>query len=276
MNTYDNNENRPSVTTYTPLSFANPDSTLYASRLSISYFNRMMAISISPRNPVSPNESFPTYNKEGAIQIFITYTQAKLLHDGFIDIIHGKSKHHNVCVETKNGLLMLNDGVDKGTDPYIAIHYVNKNSNTQSVTYYQFKRNYELPCDYVENKYDVIKFPDHEIDTFLMVLESYYNAASYAIAASVAESGMYRQRFINEALKSIAGRVGASLNFGGKSTSPGGFSFLGNANQTSFDNNSGGGFDPNTALSGGTDGVAKSPTFDDVIGASISNLDDTI
>ena len=276
MNTYDNNNDRPTVTTYTPISFANPDSALMASRLSISYFNRMMAINISPRNPATPNETYPTYNREGSIQVFLSYSQAKFLHDGFKDIIHGNSKHHSVCIETKNGMFMLNDGIDKGTDPYAAIYYMNKGSSNQSIIYYQFKRNYELPCDYSENKYDVIKFPDHEIDTLLMVFESYYNAASYAIAATVAESGMYRQKFVSDSLKSIAGKVGAQVYTGKSNSSNSGYSFLNNATQNSYDSNStSSGFDPTTALTGGTDGVAsKAPTFDDVISSSMSSFDD--
>lgn len=272
MMPYDNNSNRPTVSVYTPISFTNPDSPLSQSRLSINYFNRMMQITIAPRIPPAPNEAYPSYNKDGAVTIFITYTQAKLLHDGFADILSGKSSHHNVCTETKNGLFILSDGVDKGTDPYAAIFYVGKGSGAKSVIYYYFKRNYELPCDYSENKYDTIKFPDFEVSTLLMVLESYYNAASYAIAATVAESNMYRQKFTSDALKSIAGKVGAALpNAGG--SNGGGYSFLNNSQSSS----SPVGFDPTTALTGGTGGVAKAdsvPTFDDMINSSMSTFDD--
>ena len=270
MTTYDNNANRPTVSVYTPISFTNPDSPFAQSRLSINYFNRMMQISIAPRVPATPNESYPTYSKNGQVSIYITAMQAKMLHDGFEAIMSGKSDHHNVCIETKNGLFMLNDGIDKGTEPYAAIFYIGKGSGTTSVIHYQFKRSYELPCDYDGSRYDIIKFPDMEVQTLLMTLEAYYQASSYAIAASVAESSMYRNNNVYEALKAIAGKVGVVLPTGKGSSGGGGYSILGSNQNASSE-----GFDATTALTGGISGVAtKKPTFDDMINSSTNSWND--
>ena len=53
-----------------------------------------------------------------------------------------------------------------------------------------------------------------------MVLEQYYIASSYAVAATVREAGMYRDKFITDSIKAIAEKVGASKG--------------GNTNRTSF------------------------------------------
>ena len=276
---YNNNgqDARLSVTTFSPISFANPEGELGQSRMSINYFNRLMQVKISPR-VVQAGEQFPSYSKEGVAIIFITPTNAKMLHDGFINIITGKSKFHSVHIETKGGLFTLSDGIDKGSPvPYASVTFVLHEGAKPTTLFYQFKTNYELACDYNDGAYETQQFPRYEIDTFLMVLEQYYIASSYAIAATINESNLYRHNYIKELIRSIAMKVGVNLTGVG-----GQYSNNSNGNTQTFLNKSQQnttpptiGFDPSTAPTGGVSGMTEgytASTFDDLVKASLEGL----
>ena len=218
---YNNNSNqdRPSVNIYTPISFSNPASKVMDTRLTISYFNRVMCISIATRNNPGSND-YPTYDNDNQITVYVSYHKAKILHDAIVNMINGTDKN-NVCIELKNGLLKVSNGVEYGTTmPCISISYADKSGNINEIVYETKATGYEAAYNYSDGSYSTMAFPKFEIETIQMVLEQYYIASSYAVAATVREAGMYRDKFITDSIKAIAEKVGASRG--------------GNTNKTSF------------------------------------------
>ena len=244
FNTYSNNQqdNKPTVNVYTPISFTNPESKVQKSRFSISYFNKMMQLSIALRNNEGSNEEFARYNNDNAVKVYISYITAKLLHDGIVDMLTN-GKKNNVCVETKNGLLKVSNGIEYGSEtPCISIAYaMSDGSNRIAEAIYQTNPDHTIAYNYSDGAYSTMSFPNFEIDTFVMALEQYYLASSYAIAATVNESGMYRQRALYDTIRAIAGKVGVPT---GGNQSANGYSnhtFLNNsqnANSSTAGNNS--------------------------------------
>ena len=56
FNSYNNNDKQPVNVTYSPVSFSNPE-VENASRLNISYFNKLLQISIQKRNGIKNNHA---------------------------------------------------------------------------------------------------------------------------------------------------------------------------------------------------------------------------
>lgn len=212
--TYNNNQdNRPTSNTYTPISFTNPNSKIMDTRFNISYFNRVMCISIATRSNQGSND-YATYDNDNAIKVYVSFSQAKILHDAIVDMLTNGDKN-NVCIELKNGLLMVSNGVEYGSpNVCISISYADKEGNVNTITY-ETKPTYEAAYNYSDGSFNPLNFPKFEIETIVMVLEEYYRASSYAVAATVKESLMYQNHFFSNSFKAIAEKVGAQIGNGG-------------------------------------------------------------
>ena len=67
---HNNNDRQPTNTTYSPVSFSNPEA-LDGSRLNISYFNKLLQVSIQKRN--GTKNDYATYDTEYSIEINPVY-----------------------------------------------------------------------------------------------------------------------------------------------------------------------------------------------------------
>ena len=218
-----NKDNQPTLTVYTPISFANSESKLNKSRLSISYFNRLMKLSIA--NAIGKGDGgFVKYDNDNEVSVYISPTKAgilmRLLKEYFLT-----KETTNVCIELKNGLLK----VYKTASGNCAVSISSADSNgTVTETIYECKPQVGA-YNYNDGQYSEAVFEDFEVQYLTMVFEEYYKASSYAIATSVHESAMYRNEAKYNLLKAIAEKVGASngaksynsksfLNSGNKST----------------------------------------------------------
>jgi hypothetical protein len=143
--------------------------------------------------------------------------------------------------------------------PCISISSADANGNVTE-TIYQCKDNfYTGAYNYNNGKYSSESFDLFELDTFEMVLEEYYRASSYAIAATVMEANMYKREGQYNLIRAIADKVGASTQGGGNS---------GGYNSKTFLAGNG-----NSGNGGGMNGVAaeyEASSFDDI--ASSMNL----
>lgn len=214
-NTYNNNkqDNRPTVNIYTPISFSNPESRVMDTRLSISYFNRVMVISIATRSNPGSND-YPTYDNDNAVSVYVSYHKAKILHDAIVDMLNDTSKN-NVCIELKNGLLKVSRGIEYGSQNYcISISYADREGHVNEIVYETKATGYDAAYNYSDGSFSSLSFPKFEIETLMMVLEQYYIASSYAIAATVRESSMYRDKFTQDTIKAIAEKVGVQISNG--------------------------------------------------------------
>lgn len=214
LRNYNNNDKGPVVSTFSSISFSNPGSKLMASRFSISYLNKVMKVSIALRNNVGSNDGYATYDSDNQISVYLSNIKAELLRQMIINMKTDPTMH-NVCAESKNGLLKISDGTEYGVqNPCISISFADEAGNVTEVIYET--KPHESAYNYNDGEFSTQTFRNIEIDTFVMALEEYYKASSYAIAASIAESGMYRREAQNTLIKAIAEKVGAKTQSGNK------------------------------------------------------------
>lgn len=256
--TYNNNDNQPVNTTYSAISFSNPDA-LEGSKINISYFNKLLQITILKKNGAKNNYATYEDNKSGTA-IYVSVTKAKVLYE-LLQMMKQDESIHNVCIETNKGLLTVSDGSDYGTQsPCISISVVNNDGGTSTAAY-QTKANYHKGAfNYDKNAATFTDkfFNDLELETFENVLLQYINAGTYAIAATVMEAGMYKRNALRDTVYQIAEKVGVEMR-NNSNNSGGGYnnksSFLNSSNNTPQSNN------------GEMNGIPKeyeSATFDDI------------
>ena len=248
---HNNNDKQPVNTTYSPVSFANPEA-MDGSRLNIGYFNKLLQVTIQKKN--GTKNDYATYETEHPATIYLSITKAKILYD-LIKMMQEDDSIHNVCVETNKGLITVHDGSEFGVNiPCISISTADESGNVSTVVY-QTKDHYHKGAfnyDMNDKSYKDQYFNSLEIEVFENVLLQYYNAATYAIAATVMEANMYKHNALRNTINAIAEKVGVEFS----NNSGGGYS-----SKSQFLNNN------NDSGSNGMSGIPKeyeSATFDDI------------
>lgn len=237
LKNYNNNERQITNTTYSSISFSNPESKIMQSKISISYFNKLMKISIALRNNAGSNDAYATYDTDNQVSVYVSFVKAEMLKR-MIDKFINDESIHNVCIELKNGLLKICDGSEYGiNNTCISISYADESGNVNEVIY-ECKSNYHTAAfNYSDGQFSTEVFKDIELESFSMALEQYFYASSYAVAATVMEASMYKRQAIYDIIKSIADKTGASSDnkqFNNKT-------FLSSSNNQSRNNNKNGG-----------------------------------
>lgn len=254
---YNNNDKQPVNVTYSPVSFANPEA-MDGSRLNIGYFNKLLQVTIQKKN--GTKNDYATYETEHPATIYLSITKAKILYD-LIKMMQEDDSIHNVCVETNKGLITVHDGSEFGVNtPCISISTADESGNVSTVVY-QTKDHYHKGAfnyDMNDKSYKDQYFNSLEIEVFENVLLQYYNAATYAIAATVMEASMYKHNAIRNTINAIAEKVGVEFN---SNSNGGGYNsksqFLnGNGNQSSSSGSDG--------MNGGVPKEYEAATFDDI------------
>lgn len=237
---YNNNDKSPTCTTYSGISFSNPESNIGQTKISITYFNKVMKVSIAARNNNGSNNEYATYDNDNAVSVYVSNIKARILYL-LIQKFKNDPDTHNVCVELKNGLIKISDGSEYGSiSPCISILYANDDKSVHEIVYQTKVGFHTGASNYSDGSYQMIKFDDIELDTFAMALDEYYKASSYAIAASVWEANMYRHDYEINIIKSIAEKCGAQV--GNNNSNPAKFNnktFLSNNGSSQQHHNSG-------------------------------------
>lgn len=210
--TYNNNDKTPTCTTYSSISFSNPESKLGQTKISVSYFNKVMKVSIAARNNSGSNNDYATYDNDNAVSVYVSNIKARILYL-LIQKLINEPDTHNVCIELKNGLIKVSDGSEYGSSNYcISISYASEDGSVHEIVYETKAGFHEGAINYSDGSYTNISFDDMELSTFAMTLDEYYKASSYAIAASVWEANMYRHEYEINLIKSIAEKCGVQSN----------------------------------------------------------------
>ncbi len=267
FNTHNNND-QISNTTYSSYSFSNPEF-MGGSKLSFTYFNRVLKITIA-KKVASANSDYASYDKENPAYCYVSFAKAKILYD-LIQQMKVDKNIHNVCVETNQGLLMVSDGVEYGSEsPCISITKADNSGNIDTIVY-QTKSNYHKgACNYDtgSGSYDDKYFDSFELEAFENILIQYYNAATYAVAASVMEANMYKRNAMASAVYAIAEKVGVKNNYNGGGNSGGGYSnkssFLNNNNSNGSSSTNGNKGNSNGGMNGTPKGYETS-SYDDIV-----------
>lgn len=233
---YNNNDRSPVCTTYSGISFSNPESSIGQTKISISYFNKVMKVSISARNNNGSNNDYATYDNDNAVVVYVSNIKARILYLLIKKLIN-EPDTHNVCVELKNGLMKISDGTEYGSQNYcISILYASEDGSVHEIVYETKTKFHTGAVNYTNGTYQTESFDNIELDTFAMALDEYYKASSYAIAASVWEANMYRHEYEINLIKSIAEKCGAQVGNASNSAKFNNKTFL-SGNGTSQQNN---------------------------------------
>ena len=255
--TTNNNQNQITNTTYTPISFANSESTVDSTRFNISYFNKLMKISIAKRNNAGSADAYATYDNDNAATVYVSYTKAKILHDLMVEMKENK-KMNNVCIELNSGLFKVSNGIEYGVNsPCFSISSGDQAGNITETVYQTKADYYQGAYNYKDGKFSSKLFADMEYDIFIMVLEQYYMASSYAIAATVMEAGMYKRNSQYGLIRAIADKIGVQASSNGN----------GSRNYNSMTFLAGGGNNNQNRDSNGMNGASEeyeSSTFADI------------
>ena len=157
-----NNNDQPTTIVYTPISFANPEFN-EGSRFSVSYFNRLLKVSIAKKN--GTNGEFATYDNDNTSVIYLSHMKAKILYE-LIQQMQTDDTIHNVCVETNKGLFIVSDGQEFGSNtPCFVIKSADNNGNISSIIY-QTKNNYNGAINYSDDGYTDRLIEGVELETF--------------------------------------------------------------------------------------------------------------
>lgn len=230
---YDNNKTQVTNTTYSQVSFSNPESKVDQTRFSVSYFNKLLKLSLAKKIEQNNNQ-FATYDTDNQVSVYVSFSKAKILLD-LIRIMKEDDSIHNVCIELKGGLLTVSDGTEYGVNtPCFSITYGDENGNVNSIIYQT--KSHNGAYNYNDGSYETKEFVDLELDSFETVLEEYYKASTYAVAATVMEASMYKRNATNTTIYAIAEKVGATTNKGGGYSNK--TTFLNNDNSSSSSNSS--------------------------------------
>jgi hypothetical protein len=238
-----NNQNGPSNTTYSGISFFNSESKVNQSRFSISYFNKIMKIQIANKIPTTDGSN--KYDDNPAT-FYLSNMKAYALYRELRNMLDGKSKFHNICQDQKNQLLKISDGTEYGTSNFCVAILVKDEMGQVTETVYETK-DHSFTANYDgKGNFETVPVRNQEIETIAMAFIEYYKASAYAIAASVMEAGMYKRQAQYDRINQIAEKVGVPMQGSGNGFYGGGRSggsFLDGANSGG---NGSRGMDPNS------------------------------
>lgn len=212
---YNNNKNNYSPTVYSNYKFNNGEATVDPSCLSCSFWNNMLKISIAPKKQTSGDEI--AFDFDSAISIYLNHTKARILYGEIAKFLSDPVKFNSVGIPSGQGLVTIGSIEGK---PCIVIRKINADGVTESSYAYQFKTDYYYSIrNYDETTADFDKITEDykniEIEQLLTLLQSYYEAATNALAYSVMEQSKYDQSRTNTKLELIANKLGVQFGKGG-------------------------------------------------------------
>lgn len=219
--TYQNNkkdyENKKAPTVYSRYAFSNIESQIDPSKLSFTFWNGFLKISIAPLKPGT--EEFD-YDNSGSV--YLTYLKAKLLADEITLFLQNPDTYSNVGVPSGSGLISITNGKDVAGKfaPSLVIRQIDEGGKVISTYLYEFKTQYHYSIrNYVEgsSEFDKIYNDMLEIEALRSLLLQYYESMSGAMAYSIIDQGRFDTSRINTKLDSIAEKLGIQYGGGKKS-----------------------------------------------------------
>lgn len=220
-NTYDNNRQqvkRPTVNS--PFSFANPMSSVDATRLSSSFWNKMLKLTITAR-AVTSNETEIVWDKEQNLSVHLTHLKAALFAKEIRKFMEDPITYNSSGVLSNETLVTISNGTEFGaTGVFLVIRKIIPDTmETVSSYSYEFNsnfhhtiRNYDEKAATFEKSFDDLAI--FELEQLLVLLDSYVMAITNAIAYTVVDQLDYRMNRTDDMVKECASALGVSLKNG--------------------------------------------------------------
>lgn len=209
---YNNNSKKDnakkSPTVYSKYTLSNSESSVDPSKLSTTYWNGLMKLSIAPFNEASKEYE---YDKSG--DVYLSGYKAKALADEITLYLEQPDRFANLGVVSGTGIINISNGMDINgiVVPNITIREVNEDGTVKASYLYEFKSNYHYTIrNYEEStgKFDKIYNNNLEIITLRDMLNEFYLSMGGAQAYAGIEYGKFDNSRTQTKLDSIAEKLG--------------------------------------------------------------------
>ena len=225
LGSYDNNrgEERKRPTVYSPYGFANTVSAVEVSRLSFSFWNKMLKITITPMVKKNDDGTI-TWDREGAGAGYLTHSKALILANEIRNFLSDRDKFNSSGIISNETLITISNGKEFGVDgTYLVLRKIDKETGkTVSSWCYQFNtdfynsvRNYDETTAAFSTEFD--EYTNLEINQMLTLLDSYVESMTYAQAYANIDSTDYNYSQILNVLNACAKGLGVETGKGGYS-----------------------------------------------------------
>lgn len=243
---YDNNKNqvkRPTVNS--PYAFANPMSLVDPTRLSASFWNRMLKLTITPRANTGNSEEI-TWEKDQNIAVHLTHIKASMLANEIREFLKDPISYNSSGVLSNETLITISNGSEFGAiGTFFVIRKIKPDTmETVSSYSYEFNKNFHHSIrNYNEEDVSFEKnFSDYElleITQMLVLLENYIAAITNAIAYTVMDQMDYRLNRTDDMIKGCASALGVDVTSGGGGYSKNNTRRIPKSNNSTFANGGG-------------------------------------
>jgi hypothetical protein len=216
--TYNNNKDKQySPTVYSAYGLSNIESKVDQTKLSFSYWQGLLKISLAAQKPTKGDDV--QFDYENAISIYLNHTKARILFDEIAAFQANPSAYNNVGIASGAGLISLSNGKEFGvTTPCLVIRKIDTETGSTVSSYaYEFKTDYHYAVrNYEEssNDYDKVYHNSIELEQLKTLLFTYFEAMSGAMAYSIIDAMKYDNSRTHTKLDSICDKLG--IDYGKK------------------------------------------------------------
>lgn len=221
-----NKDSRYQPTYYSAYTGFNTGSTVDPSRISYSFWNRMLKITITPvagRN----DDGTVRWDKDNSISAHLTHTKAHILAQTIKAFLEDPVTYNSSGIISNETLVTISNGEEFNTPGYyLVMRKINKETGETLSSYtYHFNTGFHSSVkNYNEKTAEFSLYSDPfdtlEIVQFMKLLESYEEAMTganaYAVVEAITSDRMFRNTFDN--IEACAKALGVAKNFGGGSS----------------------------------------------------------
>lgn len=209
-------KNNPVV--YSQYGFGNSESTVDPTRLSTSFWNGMLKLTISPKKGMKANGAVE-WDDENSISLYLTHTKARILHDEILLFMQNPEAYNNLGIPSGAGLISISNGRELGiSTPCLIIRKLNSDNGQVEASFaYEFKQDYHYSIrnfDESTSDFDKIYHNNLELEQLLCLLRTYFEAMSGAVAYTVIDNMKYDTSRLNTKINAISEKLGIEYGAG--------------------------------------------------------------
>ena len=219
FNSYNSNNdaNKPSVNVTSAYRWYNDESTIDPTRLTAKMWGNSLQLELAPKKTESGAGEFAEFDDKNTVKIYLNHTKARMLYNEITNFLQDPEKYNSSGVTSGTGLITISNGKEFGTNKTcLIIRRLDPDSGRVTSSYaYEFRTNYHYSIrNYSENNNDFQKEYDSynslELDQFMTLLVSYYEAMTNTIAFSVLNAMKFDNK-MNYKLDGICEALGVSV-----------------------------------------------------------------